>query len=108
MQLNSPSVQEHHCRNVSPNELVVAILGYLERSHLKLTRLVCKTWCSYASRFLFDKIYVAPNKIDLEVFEAITQHPILSKCVRRLVYDGSEFLPDPWEPDNSHEQTGRS
>lgn len=51
-------------------------------------------WCSYASRFLFDKIYVAPNKIDLEVFEAITQHPILSKCVRWLVYDGSEFLPD--------------
>ena len=77
-----------------PNELIVAILGYLDRSHLKSTRLVCKTWCSYASQFLFDKIYVAPNKIDLEVFEAITQHPILSKCVRRLVYDGSEFLPD--------------
>lgn len=77
-----------------PNELVVAILERLGRSDLKSARLVCKTWSSYASGFLFDKIYVAPNRIDLEVFDAITQNPILSKCVRQLIYDGSEFVPD--------------
>ena len=76
-----------------PNELVVAIMESLGRHDLKSTRLVCKTWCSYASRFLFDKIYIAPNETDLEVFDAITQDPILSKCVRQLVYDGSEFMP---------------
>ena len=76
-----------------PNEIVVAILKNLQRKHLKTARLVCKTWCSYASEFLFDQIYVAPNRIDLEVFDAITQHPTLSKCVRRLIYDDSEFVP---------------
>ena len=77
-----------------PNELIVAILGHLERKHLKSARLVCKIWCSYASGILFDRVYIAPNKVDLEVFEAITQHPVLSKCVRHLIYDCSEFHPD--------------
>lgn len=77
-----------------PNELVVAILESLGRHDLKSARLVCKTWFSYASGLLFDTIYVAPNKVDLELFNAITQDPILSKCVRHLVYDGSEFVHD--------------
>lgn len=77
-----------------PNELVLAIFEYLERSHLKMARLVCKTWSSCASQFLFDQIYVAPNKFDLEVFSEITQHPDLKKCVRRLVYDASVFVSD--------------
>ena len=77
-----------------PNELVVAILQYLERSHLKSARLVCQTWCFYASGSLFNKIYVGPNRVDVEVFDNITQHPVLSKCVRKLVYDGCEFVPN--------------
>ena len=76
-----------------PYEIILAILEHLEGKHLKSARLVCQTWCSCASGFLFDRIYIAPNKIDLEVFDAITQHPVLSKCVRHLVYDSSEFLP---------------
>lgn len=76
-----------------PNELVVAIIKSLERYDLKSARLVCKTWSSYASAILFDKIYVAPNRVDLQVFNAITQDQYLSKCVRQLVYDGSEFMP---------------
>ena len=77
-----------------PNELVVAVIESLGPHDLKSARLVCKTWCSYASGFLFTKLYVAPNRADLEVFNAITQHPILSECVRQLVYDGAEFIPD--------------
>ena len=75
-----------------PDEIIIATIKFLEGRDLKLARLVCKTWCSYASRFLFDQIYVAPNRVDLEVFNAITQHPTLSKHVRRLIYDGSEFM----------------
>ena len=45
-------------------------------------------------RFSFDKIYIAPNKIDLEVFNAITHQLILSKCVRQLNYDASVFMSD--------------
>ncbi|CAF9915449.1 hypothetical protein IMSHALPRED_002608 [Imshaugia aleurites] len=77
-----------------PNEVVDAILESLGRRDLKSARLVCKTWCSCASPFLFDKTYVAPNRVDLEVFKAITQHPILSKCIRQLVYDCCEFVPN--------------
>ena len=77
-----------------PNELVLDILQYSEKPVLKSARLVCKNWYLYASRFLFDKIYVAPNEIDIQVFEAITQHPILGRCVRHLVYDASMFASD--------------
>ena len=77
-----------------PNELVLDILQSLGRTDLKSARLVCKSWYPCASHFLFDKVYVAPNKIDIQVFEAITQHPILSKCVRHLVYDASVFASD--------------
>lgn len=77
-----------------PTEIVLIILEPLKRSHLKSARLVCKAWSSCASQILFDKIYVAPNKIDLEVFNETTQHPILRECVRRLVYDASVFVSD--------------
>lgn len=77
-----------------PNEIVLAIVRCLRRSDLKTARLVSKTWCVYASAPLFKKIYVAPNKLDFEAFEAITRHPTLSKCVRRLIYDGAEFIVD--------------
>lgn len=55
-------------------------------------RLLSKAWSSCASTFLFANLSVSPNEEDLEVFEAITQHPLLSKCVRHLWYSGSEFL----------------
>ena len=77
-----------------PNELLVLITEYLDCSDLKSARLVSKLWCSCASEFLFKKIYVSANKIDLDIFNAITNHPLLSKCVRCLVYDGSEFILD--------------
>ncbi|KAL9137549.1 MAG: hypothetical protein Q9175_001235 [Cornicularia normoerica] len=77
-----------------PNELDVAIIHSLGSRDLKSARLVSKLWCSYASGFLFQKIYVSPHKVDLEAFEAITQDSVLSKSVRKLVYDGSEFIPN--------------
>ena len=75
-----------------PNELVEAIVQSLPGHGLKSARLVSKTWCSYASILLFKKIYVAPNRLDLQVFNAIAQHPIFSKYVRHLVYDDAEFM----------------
>ena len=59
---------------------------------LKSARLVSKLWCSWASGSLFTTIYVSANKVDLDAFTAITNDPLLSTCVRRLVYDGSEFM----------------
>ncbi|KAM0795449.1 hypothetical protein BDR22DRAFT_826026 [Usnea florida] len=77
-----------------PSELVMLVTEYLDGSNLKSGRLVSKVWCSCASEFLFKKIYVSANKIDFDTFNAITNHPFLSKCVRCLVYDGSEFILD--------------
>lgn len=75
-----------------PIEITLAIVELLEFDDLKSTRLLSETWSSCASTILFAAISVSPNKEDLEVFEAITQHPQLSKFVRELTYDGSEFL----------------
>lgn len=74
-----------------PPEVVIQILSYLTKIDLKVSRLVSNTWSSCASRFLFDNIYISPHRVDLKVFDAITQHPTLSKCVKRLIYDGSKF-----------------
>lgn len=77
-----------------PHELVLLVAQYLGRRDLKSARLVAKLWCSCASEFLFTTIYVSANKVDLDAFNAITSDPVLSKCVRRLVYDGAEFMLD--------------
>ena len=74
-----------------PHELVVLVTQRLGRRDLKSARLVSKLWCSCASESLFTTIHVSANKVDLDAFTAITNDPVLSKCVRRLVYDGSEF-----------------
>ena len=75
-----------------PNEIILEIVKSLDKSDLMSTRLMSKTWCSCASGFLFDEVYVSASREDLGVFEAVTQHPLLSRCVRRLRYDGTEFL----------------
>ena len=75
-----------------PNEIILTIVGHLAFDDLKSARLLSKAWSSCASPLLFLNLSVSPNKEDLEVFEAITQHPQLSKFVRHLWYDGSEFL----------------
>ena len=75
-----------------PNEIILAIVAPLAFNDLKSTRLLSKAWCSCASVFLFANLSISPNKEDLQVFEAITNHPLLGKCVRHLWYNGSEFL----------------
>ena len=76
----------------APSEIVLSILSYLARPNLKSTRLVSKRWSLCAAEYLFDVIYVSPSKEDVDVFQAITHHPILSDCPQRLEYVGNEFL----------------
>lgn len=45
----------------------------------------------YAILLLFDKVYISPRKVDLTVFNKITQHPILGSVVRKVIYDISRF-----------------
>ena len=77
-----------------PHELVVLVTKYLGRRDLTSARRVSKLWCSCASESLFKTVHVSANKVDLDAFNAITSDPVLSKCVRRLVYDGAESMLD--------------
>ncbi|KAL8669284.1 MAG: hypothetical protein Q9168_006116 [Polycauliona sp. 1 TL-2023] len=74
-----------------PNELTLNILSSLRKKDIKEARLVCKLWDSLAVKPLFDTIYVSPREIDMCVFEAITEHPVLRSFPRHLVYDSAQF-----------------
>ena len=74
------------------NEIILQILKSLGKSDLKSARLVSKTWSVSAAEFLFHRAYVSVHPENLEVFNAITQHPLLSKCVKTLKYDMVEFI----------------
>ena len=77
-----------------PNEIILQILKSLEKSDLKSARLVSKTWTAFAAELLFDQVYVSVHPDNLEVFKAITQHALLSKCVKTLRYDAVDFIED--------------
>ena len=77
-----------------PPELKVAVLAQLDKRDLKNVRLVSKEWNALAIGPLFDKVYVSCRAKDLEVFKNITSHPVISKGVKELVYDGSLFEKD--------------
>ena len=70
-----------------PNEIILHILKLLQKPELKSARLVSKTWTACAAEPLFDQAYISVHPENLEVFRAITQHPLLSKCVKTLRYD---------------------
>ena len=76
-----------------PNEITVAICESLDKKDLKSVRQVSKSWCSCASGLLFDELHISPNKEDLDVFNAMVEHPQLRVCVRQLIYNGAEFIP---------------
>ena len=75
-----------------PREIILSILERLEKVDLKSSRLVSQLWCACASVHLFEEIYVSSAKDDLEAFEAISQNPLLSNCVRHLRYDATRFI----------------
>ena len=74
-----------------PPEIVSTILGYTQKSDLKSTRLVSKSWDSMSIPSLFDTLYISPRNHDLQVFENVTNHPVLRKAVTILTWDGSRF-----------------
>ena len=76
----------------TPNEIILQILKLLEKSDLKSVRLVSKTWTAFAAELLFDQVYVSAHSENLEVFSAITQHPLLSQYIKTLRYDAVDFI----------------
>ena len=76
-----------------PNELLSEILQYLNNPDLKKVRLVSRTWSDSAAEHLFTKIFISPHKLNLEVFQALSQHAVLRNYIRELVYELVYFEP---------------
>lgn len=74
-----------------PVELKMMIAEYLECSELKVLRLVSWDWSSLVTPMLFCHVYISPRKEDLEIFNNITRHPVLSTYITGVVYDVSRF-----------------
>lgn len=80
-----------------PNEVVLIVIQNLKRN-VKQLRLACRRLALLAKPFLIDTVFISPHSKNMEVFDAVTQHPILSKTVKHIVYDSVKFagfsLPD--------------
>ena len=77
-----------------PNELLLETMQYLSKAELKNARLVSKLWAGCASDPLFDKLFISPHSLNLQVFVTIAENPHLSKCVKELEYDAVHFWPE--------------
>lgn len=76
-----------------PDELLAATLEYLPKLDLKLARLACVRWSNVGAEMLFSRVYFAPRRGVIESFSKITAHPIFSKTIKEIVYDGRLYLP---------------
>ena len=76
-----------------PNELVLETLQYLKNLDLKSARLVSKLWSGCATEHLFTKLFISPHKLNLQIFAAVAQDPMLNRCVKELEYDAIDFSP---------------
>ena len=74
-----------------PNEIVGMILARLPRRHLKQARLVCKRLAELGMHELIDTVYFSPHEKDMVVFDAVTQHPVLNKHIKKIVFDNAQF-----------------
>ena len=74
-----------------PNEVILQALQDLPNTDLKAARLVSKQCSSCATKYLFDTVYISPYKANIDVFQSVTQHPVLRGCVKTLAYDRVAF-----------------
>lgn len=74
-----------------PSEIILQALTDLSKTDLKASRLVNRQWSSCAAIRLFDTLYISPHKTNIDVFQSVTQHPILRGYVKKLTYDKVGF-----------------
>jgi len=77
-----------------PNEILRLIFVRLHKEDLKSVRLVCKLWSILPLGLLFDRVYISPHSINVQVFNNIAAHPHISRCITELIYDVCEFRVD--------------
>ena len=83
-----------------PPELFHLIFPHLQKADLKPLRFVGRMFNDLIVPFLFDKIYISPQYLNLTVFRHTSESLRLAKHVKELVYDATEF-------DNIIDEQGR-
>ena len=74
-----------------PTEVKTAVLELLEKADLKQARLVSSSWYPLATRLLFDRVYISPKSLDIEVFMECVRHPIIKESIKEIIYDTTIF-----------------
>lgn len=74
-----------------PNEVILIVLTSLPKSDLKQIRLACKHLATLGAQVLIGTLHISPRDADMEIFDAITQHPDLSRSVQNLFLDTAQF-----------------
>ena len=82
-----------------PAEVLAQILEILPKHDLKSARLSSTRLSAIAASMLFDRVYFAPRKFQMERFRNIAQHPVFSKNIKELVYDGRLYCEEYREPE---------
>ena len=89
--INSPLGSSNTSIPYLPLEIKGLVAKCLPKSDLKNLRYASKEWHAMATPLLFDKVYISLQDADLQVFASITKHPVLSGCIKDLIYDVSHF-----------------
>ena len=82
-----------------PPEVLAEIIKILPINDLKSVLLSSTRLSAIAASMLFDRVYFAPRKLEMERFRNIAQHPLFSKNIKELVYDGRLYCEEYRKPE---------
>lgn len=74
-----------------PPELLTNIVEELPLTDIKSLRQVCHTLSDVATQFLFQELYISCRLKDRENFTKVSEHPIFSRSVQRVIYDSTNI-----------------
>lgn len=68
------------------------IASYLPTAAIRNIRLSCKAGNDEVSPFLLQSIYLSAQQQDLGNLTKISEHPVFSKTVKKIVFDGTTYV----------------
>ncbi|KAL8782336.1 MAG: hypothetical protein Q9213_005457 [Squamulea squamosa] len=74
------------------DEVTLQILSYWSIKDVKEARRTSHSLARLGAQFVFKTLYVSPRTKDMEVFTAITNHPLLRDSIRHVFFDSAYFV----------------
>ena len=72
-------------------ELLHHVLSYLEPHQILPIRRVCKVLAAVGQYFMIREFHLAPVQRSFDRLEAVVHHPILSRHLRKIIYEGNQL-----------------